>query len=151
MISKKSQSAMEYLMTYGWAILVVLIALGALFYLGVFSPKTANSCVASSPITCTDVKLAGNTLNVVIGATGVSSTPADNTVGVVTWNTPTMTGCTWTTNTIATTNPIALILTCTGTAPAKGTKFSATIPVTYKLIGSTIPHIVDMQISGASE
>ena len=34
---KKSQSAMEYLMTYGWAILVIAVVLGALFELGVFS------------------------------------------------------------------------------------------------------------------
>ena len=43
MMNRKSQSAMEYLMTYGWAILVVLIALGALFYLGVFNPKTPST------------------------------------------------------------------------------------------------------------
>jgi hypothetical protein len=35
---KKAQAAMEFLMTYGWAILVVLIAIGALSYFGVFSP-----------------------------------------------------------------------------------------------------------------
>ena len=35
---KKSQAAMEFLMTYGWAILVVLVAIGALAYFGVLSP-----------------------------------------------------------------------------------------------------------------
>ena len=34
---RKSQSAMEYLMTYGWAILIIAIVLAALFQLGVFS------------------------------------------------------------------------------------------------------------------
>ncbi len=33
-----SQSAMEYLMTYGWSILIVAVILGALAYLGVFNP-----------------------------------------------------------------------------------------------------------------
>ena len=33
----KAQSAMEYLMTYGWAILIIAVVLGALFELGVFS------------------------------------------------------------------------------------------------------------------
>src|SRR3990172_218986 len=37
---KKAQSAMEYLMTYGWAILIVIIVAAALFALGVFSPST---------------------------------------------------------------------------------------------------------------
>ncbi len=46
----KSQSAMEYLMTYGWAILIIAVVLGILFQLGVFSggnfaPKAqAGSC-----------------------------------------------------------------------------------------------------------
>ena len=33
----KSQSAMEYLMTYGWAILIIAVVLAVLFQLGVFS------------------------------------------------------------------------------------------------------------------
>ena len=40
MINRKAQSAMEYLMTYGWAVLVVVIVLAALFYLGVFDSKS---------------------------------------------------------------------------------------------------------------
>ncbi len=32
-----AQSAMEYLMTYGWAILIIAVVLGALFQLGVFN------------------------------------------------------------------------------------------------------------------
>ena len=36
---KKGQAAMEFLMTYGWAILVVLIAIGALVYFGVTRPE----------------------------------------------------------------------------------------------------------------
>jgi hypothetical protein len=35
--SRKAQSAMEYLMTYGWAILIIAVVLGALFSLGVFN------------------------------------------------------------------------------------------------------------------
>lgn len=36
MKQKKGQAAMEFLMTYGWAILVVLLAIGALAAFGVF-------------------------------------------------------------------------------------------------------------------
>ena len=35
-MGKRGQAAMEFLMTYGWAILVVLAAVGILAYLGVF-------------------------------------------------------------------------------------------------------------------
>ena len=37
-MNRKAQAAMEFLMTYGWAILVVLAAIGALAYFGVLSP-----------------------------------------------------------------------------------------------------------------
>ncbi|HYD03046.1 MAG TPA: hypothetical protein VEC16_01990 [Alphaproteobacteria bacterium] len=39
MKNKKGQAAMEFLMTYGWAIVVVLAAIGALAYFGVLSPQ----------------------------------------------------------------------------------------------------------------
>ena len=36
----RSQSAMEYLMTYGWAILIIAVILAAFYELGVFNPYT---------------------------------------------------------------------------------------------------------------
>ena len=36
---KKSQAAMEFLMTYGWAILVVMVVIGSLAYFGVLNPS----------------------------------------------------------------------------------------------------------------
>jgi hypothetical protein len=43
-------------MTYGWAILVVLAAIGALAYFGVLNPSNflPNKCVASPGISCID-------------------------------------------------------------------------------------------------
>lgn len=41
---KKGQSAMEYLMTYGWAILIIIVVVGALFAMGVFKTKSAVVC-----------------------------------------------------------------------------------------------------------
>ena len=38
-LGKKGQSALEYLMTYGWAILIIIIVGGVLYYYGVFSPS----------------------------------------------------------------------------------------------------------------
>jgi len=37
MFFKKSQAAMEFLMTYGWAILVVLIVIGVFWQMGIFN------------------------------------------------------------------------------------------------------------------
>jgi hypothetical protein len=36
----KSQNVMEYLMTYGWSILIIAVVLGALFQLGVFGGQS---------------------------------------------------------------------------------------------------------------
>ncbi|MBI5392973.1 hypothetical protein HZA96_03825 [Candidatus Woesearchaeota archaeon] len=36
--NKKAQGALEFLMTYGWAFLVILIMIGALAYFGVLNP-----------------------------------------------------------------------------------------------------------------
>ncbi len=44
------QSAMEYLMTYGWAILVIAVVLGVLYSLGIFSPS--NFAPKAQPGSC---------------------------------------------------------------------------------------------------
>ena len=58
MINKKSQAALEFIMTYGWAILVVLVAIGALAYFGVLSPDKflPSKCTLQSGIACLDHK-----------------------------------------------------------------------------------------------
>ena len=53
---KKGQAAMEFLMTYGWALLVVLAAIAALAYFGVLSPDSylPEKCTLPSGIPCLD-------------------------------------------------------------------------------------------------
>lgn len=53
-MAKKGQAAMEFLMTYGWAILVVLIAIGALAYFGVLNPSRflPASCTLMPGMSC---------------------------------------------------------------------------------------------------
>ena len=47
---KKGQAAMEYLMTYGWAILAVVIVGGVLYYYGVFEPDLPNQGCPNQPV-----------------------------------------------------------------------------------------------------
>ena len=56
LIGLKGQAAMEFLMTYGWAILVVLIVIGALAYFGVLSPSTLlpEKCTFPVSLSCLD-------------------------------------------------------------------------------------------------
>jgi hypothetical protein len=56
-VSSKSQSAMEYLMTYGWAILIIAVVLGVLFQMGVFSGSALTP--KAPPGACTVERLAG--------------------------------------------------------------------------------------------
>ena len=73
MFFKKSQSAMEYLMTYGWAILVVLIALAALFYMGVFdSSDVGQSAGVSGPFTY-DTKVGTGGLSITLKGGAIQS------------------------------------------------------------------------------
>ncbi len=43
MIHNKSQSALEYLMTYGWAILIIVIVAAVLYSFGIFNPSPSAS------------------------------------------------------------------------------------------------------------
>ena len=56
---RKSQAAMEFLMTYGWAILVVLAAIAALAYFGVLSPEKflPEKCILAPGLACVSHKV----------------------------------------------------------------------------------------------
>ena len=72
---KKAQSAMEYLMTYGWAILIIAVVLGALFSLGVFSSSSflGTACIPQSGYLCSNPVATPSGLVVTLGqATGSS-------------------------------------------------------------------------------
>lgn len=47
---------MEFLMTYGWAILVVMIIIGSLYAMGIFSPNVPDSCKIDQPFTCVGIR-----------------------------------------------------------------------------------------------
>lgn len=66
--AKKAQSAMEYLMTYGWAILIIAVVLAALFYLGVFNGTSfnGNTCIAGAGYLCSSPQYSHSTGNIVV-------------------------------------------------------------------------------------
>ncbi len=68
---RKGQAAMEFLMTYGWAILVVLAAIGALAYFGVLDTASLlpERCAFPSGMDCVgkaSVAADSNTVSVVL-------------------------------------------------------------------------------------
>ncbi|HIH31844.1 TPA: hypothetical protein HA235_03990 [Candidatus Woesearchaeota archaeon] len=68
---KRSQVALEFLMTYGWAMLIILIAFGSLAYFGMFNPEKVlpDNCLFGNGLTCVDGIIrreAPNTYNVTL-------------------------------------------------------------------------------------
>jgi hypothetical protein len=86
---RKGQTAMEYLMTYGWAILVIMCVLAVLFYLGILNPSgmTPTICTIKPGFTCITWKLytngtlflkIGQGTGTVINVTGMNCTTDAN-------------------------------------------------------------------------
>ena len=67
---RKGQAAMEFLMTYGWAILVVLAAIAALAYFGVLSPSRflPERCDFPAGLTCIDKAVVDGSQNTIVMA-----------------------------------------------------------------------------------
>lgn len=88
---RKGQGAMEYLMTYGWALLVIIIVGAALFALGVLNPATYQQkrCNGLQYFTYMDQNLVANgnyTLHVRNGVNKITVNSID--VGSVSITTP---------------------------------------------------------------
>ncbi len=48
-------------MTYGWAVLVILVVLAALYYSGVFKPQTVSRCAFGPEMTCVSFAIKNTT------------------------------------------------------------------------------------------
>lgn len=65
-LNRSSQAALEFLTTYAWAFLVILIGLGALYYFGVFdfSKFLPQKCVFPLQFECIDYSFVGDEVRV---------------------------------------------------------------------------------------
>jgi len=70
---RKSQAALEYLVTYGWALIAIIIIMAVLWYLGLFNPTqfsnpAGKECGGFSTIQCIDyTTTGGNAISIVFG------------------------------------------------------------------------------------
>ncbi len=64
-MGSKSQAALEFLTTYAWALVAIMIAIGALYYFGVFDFKKflPQECLFPSQFECADFAFAGSPSN----------------------------------------------------------------------------------------
>ena len=66
MATFKLQSAMEYLMTYGWALLIISVVIVALVSIGIFNNPLGSTCIASEGYTCQINQYSATTGNIVV-------------------------------------------------------------------------------------
>lgn len=146
MMNKKGQAAMEFLMTYGWAILVVLAAIGALAYFGVLSPDkmVPEQTTFMAPLANIDKAVVRNdgSIEVVLqNNLGQTVTIANGTTGVSgTGDCAAVADFTAQPNTIANGEKVTLTWDCG--ALTAGSKFKAdlTFEYTNQFSGQTHPH-----------
>src|SRR3989338_8636331 len=67
-IKRNAQAALEFLLTYGWAIMVVLLAIGSLSYFGILSPDNfvPRRCALEPGIGCMDFKVQEDSVTLVL-------------------------------------------------------------------------------------
>ena len=148
--NKRSQSALEYMMTYGWAILIIVIVAVILYSMGIFNP--------SSSITTTITGFQQTPISSVICTpTGVLVVSVEDVTGNlinITAVNSTVNGKTATTNPNQLINPgnSARVLILGGCSNISNTHFSSQIKITYKEPGQPLPgpYISTGSISGTS-
>jgi hypothetical protein len=79
---KKGQAALEFLTTYGWAFLVILLMIGALAYFGVLNPKNflPSRCTFGPELSCIEARIVSGANNNVSFrfSNGIGSTASFN-------------------------------------------------------------------------
>jgi hypothetical protein len=137
---KRAQAAMEFLMTYGWAILVVLVAIGALAYFGVLSPARflPESCTMAPGIGCDDFKITydagGSTIQLLL-RNGMGETVSGVNVAIIGCTSDAGASTTWTDGALlestSITDGILLDSCTTAVVSASGARVKANVNLTW--------------------
>ena len=154
-MNKSGQAAMEFLMTYGWALLVVLIAIAALAFFGVLNPGKflPESCVIGAPgFACNDKKITSTVATFVV-QNGLGS-------NIATGSTLTLDGtenhgatCLATSggaSTVLDGRSTTYTVSVTGCGLVAGTKFKAKTILSYQPVGG-IAHTLIGDVVGKAE
>jgi len=142
--SFKAQAALEFLTTYGWAFLVILIMIGALAYFGVLSPSKIlpNRCNMGAEFQCLDyaISLSAGTFRLRLKSN------VGEPIDVSGWSLQTESTTPYSCTTVLPTFPISswkpgeikdvLWSTCTGGALASGSKGKVLVTLQYNPVSS---------------
>jgi hypothetical protein len=124
----KGQTAMEYLMTYGWAILIVIVVVAALYSMGVFtlkggvpcSPCFSNFAFVDYSQTAQTLRVRNGPKTISIGVGNVTSNPAGAITSACPATTPCEAGADIDITSIPNTAGASILITITYTDTASG-------------------------------
>lgn len=143
-MKRKGQSATEFITTYGFALVIIAIGVGGVFYLLSDSATIPNQCHFTDPFVCNDIKIEEGRLNqatIDITASGIdlaSSSSVKLTINGIDSDCGSFTSRRET-------------LTCLGNFGDDGSIFSGTVSIKYFLDGGSIEHESVYTISGTIE
>lgn len=144
MFKKRGQAALEFLMTYGWAILAAIVVIGALTFFGVFSPGryAPKAFTLTAPLGGEEFSINTTTVSLVIRNGGGGDIIIRN---ISLTNTPSGVSCTdlvptggGTTVEDGTTETFYINCSKDGGELSSGDSFRADIVVTYQRSGGLL-------------
>jgi len=136
-MNKKGQAAMEFLMTYGWAILAAIIVIGVLAVYFRPSTLTQNSVIVTAPLYGVGVAL--NTSNIYVEVKNQGGETLTTTSSTLTFNTPSGASCNVATGigqVSASSNQVLDFSGCSSLSI--GNTVNADIKITYMRPGSSL-------------
>ena len=137
--SKRSQSALEYMMTYGWAILIIVIVAVILYSMGIFNPSSSISTTitgfSSTPVSAAIFTNNGglslsveNSVGYPIEITNITATSATGGKVTIRPNITLLPG-----------KSQVLVFSKIFTAANQGSHISTAVTITYKEISQPLP------------
>ena len=124
----KGQSALEYMMTYGWAILIIVIVAVILYSMGIFNPRASVTASSSgfSPFAVSAAICQSSGLTVAFAVGGLPNGATSATIHDLYLSSPS--GFTGFGNVGGTAAP-SVVLTGIGKTVASGNSFTVSVPV----------------------
>lgn len=137
---KRGQGSLEFLMSYGWAILVVIVAIGSLnfYYFSGSSSTTPETCFLGPGLSCNDFAIYEDSISIVVR----NSLGRD--LGAVSIENP---NCLNPSNSINLDNNEEGVLVLDGCNFNGGDFISEDLGLSYSFIGSSIDHIREVSLT----
>ena len=142
--SKRSQSALEYMMTYGWAILIIVIVAVILYSMGIFNPSSSVSSTVTGFSGLGSVTAECTANGVLRISVGDSTGNLINVTGITAKDPSITKTANFKPNSTVDPNPLirsgtSYIFSVPNICPSAGTHYAITVAVNYTEPGQVLP------------